>query len=105
LYDVQIGGTLNPTYYSYLNDWNYAILKLLQNNIIYSYTSLSVLIKYCFFEYYLGWCPIEFGQKVIYRGKIHFVFFDYENGLLEIQDPMTKAVILTKYDDIIIRVK
>ena len=48
---------------------------------------------------------IKFGQKVIYQGKIHWCFFDYQNGLLEIQEPRTKSILLVEGKDLILRIK
>ncbi|GKU82625.1 hypothetical protein NCCP28_20210 [Niallia sp. NCCP-28] len=48
---------------------------------------------------------IKLGQKVIYKQKIHFMFYDYENGLLEIQNALTKAIILVKIKELIYRLK
>lgn len=39
---------------------------------------------------------ISFGQKVIYKSKIHFCFSNHENGLLEIIDPDTSFIGLSK---------
>ncbi|TRZ38140.1 hypothetical protein CEQ21_22280 [Niallia circulans] len=59
-----------------------------------------------YFKLYLkGGAPIRLGQKVIYKSKIHLFFFDHGNGLAEIQNPLTKSIILAKYEDLIIRLK
>jgi len=48
---------------------------------------------------------IKLGQKVIFHGKIHRCFFDYQNGLLEIQEPRTKSIFLVTSNCLILRVK
>jgi hypothetical protein len=71
----------------------------------------SQFTSFCLYAIFLfhgapkGGCKIKFGQKVIYKSKIHIVFFDYGNGLMEIQNPYTKSIILAKYEDLIMRLK
>lgn len=48
---------------------------------------------------------ITFGQKVIYNSKIHFCFFNHENGLLEIIDPNTNSIFLVRQKSLIFRIK
>ncbi|TRZ38546.1 hypothetical protein CEQ21_24495 [Niallia circulans] len=48
---------------------------------------------------------ISFGQKVIYKSKIHFCFFNHENGLLEILDPNTKSIFLVREKCLLYRIK
>lgn len=69
------------------------------------FTSIFLYAKFLFQAAPKGGCNIKFGQKVIYKSKIHIVFFDYGNGLAEIQNPYTKAIILAKYEDLIVRLK
>ncbi|MDL0434405.1 hypothetical protein QQB53_01410 [Niallia sp. SS-2023] len=48
---------------------------------------------------------MQLGQKVIYKHKIHYFFYDHGNGLWEIQDIVTKSIILVTCDAIIHRIK
>lgn len=48
---------------------------------------------------------IKPGQKVIYDGRIHLCFCDYQNGLLEIQEPKTNSIFLVECKHLICRIK
>lgn len=48
---------------------------------------------------------IAFGQKVIYKSKIHFCFSNHENGLLEIIDPDTSSIFLVRQKSLVYRIK